>query len=145
MDQVTLGWLAFALLCAIVEAATVSFGYILVALGALVAAAISGLGYGLLWQVVAFSIATALSLIFLRPRILAKMDTSPGVPSRTDRLIGKTARVIEAIDPVTGGGRVLVEGHDWAALAGEAVAAGEEVTVEGADGIRLKVRRAARA
>ena len=45
----------------------------------------------------------------------------------------------EPIDPVRGSGRVLVDGHDWAARAAVAVTPGMRVRIVGADGIVLLV------
>jgi membrane protein implicated in regulation of membrane protease activity len=54
-------------------------------------------------------------------------------------LIGQTARVTKAIDPIGGPGRVLVQGHDWAASSTEAILEGALVEVLGSDGIVLLV------
>jgi membrane protein implicated in regulation of membrane protease activity len=141
MEKAALVWLTAGVLCIVVEIATPTFGWVLVGAGALVSCAVAAAGYGFIWQLTACGGVSALLLIFLRPHIMRKLGTSPGVPSRTDKLVGRTARVTEAIDPVSGNGRVLVDGHDWAAQSGETIAVGAEVTVEGADGIRLRVRR----
>lgn len=62
-----------------------------------------------------------------------------GVPSRTDRLVGLTGKVTHAIDPIHGGGRVLVAGEDWAAQSFEPIPVETRVIVDGADGIVLTV------
>jgi membrane protein implicated in regulation of membrane protease activity len=54
-------------------------------------------------------------------------------------LIGRAARVTQGIDPVTGSGRVLVAGEDWAASSASPLPAGAAVEVTGADGIVLQV------
>jgi membrane protein implicated in regulation of membrane protease activity len=141
MDKQALLWLVLAVLCGVIEIATPTFGYILAAAGALLSCVAAAMGYGLAVQLAVFGVSTALMLVFLRPHIVRKLGASPGVPSRTEKLVGRVGRVTEAIDPVSGSGRVLVDGHDWAAAADEALAAGVEVKVEGADGIRLRVRR----
>jgi membrane protein implicated in regulation of membrane protease activity len=66
----------------------------------------------------------------------------PGVPGRTDALIGRHGIVTQEIDPVRGTGRVNVGGEDWAARSAADVETGARVTVIGADGIVLEVRRA---
>lgn len=141
MDKSALVWLVFALICAITELATPIFGFILIGAAAVAAAAFAALGCGWPVQMAAFVIGATLALTILRARILAKLSQTPGVPSRTDKLLGRAARVTEAIDPATGQGRVLVDGHDWAAQAAEAIPAGADVRVEGSDGIKLKVKR----
>lgn len=143
MATPALAWLLFGVVCCAVEMLVPAFGFCLVGAAALVASAIAGSGYGFWAQIGAFGVGSALSLTVLRTRILKKIAAdAPGVPSRTEKLLGHSARVTEAIDPVTGAGRVLVDGHDWAAQAAEPISAGAEVKVEGADGIRLRVRRA---
>lgn len=141
MEKAALFWLAAGIFCIVIEIATPSFGWLLIGVAGLIACAVAAAGYGMIWQMAAFGVAAVLLLYFLRPYIMRKLGPSPGVPSRTEKLVGMTARVTEAIDPVSGNGRVLVDGHDWAAQAGETIAVGAEVKIEGADGIRLRVRR----
>lgn len=142
MNEPGLIWLVIGLVCCGVELLVPAFGMCLVGAAALVTSTIASAGYGFWPQMGAFIVGSALALTVLRTRIIKKLAAeAPGVPSRTDKLLGRSARVTEAIDPVTGNGRVLVDGHDWAALAPEAIAAGAEVRIEGADGIRLRVRR----
>jgi membrane protein implicated in regulation of membrane protease activity len=143
MDKAALAWLVFGLLCAVAELLTPVFGFVLVGAAAVVSSAFAASGYGLVAQLIAFAVGTTIALTVFRTRIMSKLAAdAPGVPSRTEKLVGRSARVTEAIDPVTGVGRVLADGHDWAALAEEPLAVGVEVRVEGADGIRLRVRRA---
>ena len=141
MDKAVIVWLVIALFCVIIEVVTPMFGFLLVGFAAGLAAALAGAGMSAAVQIVVFGLATIFSLTFLRSRIAAKLAEAPGVPSRTERLIGKTGRVTEAIDPVSGQGRINVDGHDWAAEAAEPIPVGKDVCVEGADGIRLKIRR----
>mgnify|MGYP001565630778 CR=1 FL=1 len=133
-------WLIFAMGCVIIEIASPMFGFVLLGGSAVVGAALAAAGYPLWLQIVAVAIAAMLSLTLLRPRILAKIAVSPGVPSRAERLIGKVGKVVEPIDPVAGTGRIIVDGHDWAATAVTAIAVGSLVVVDASDGIRLSVR-----
>lgn len=142
MDKGTISWLVFALVCGILEVATPGlFGFILVGAAAVLAAIACELKQGVAVQLGVFAVAAAVLLTGLRSFILKRMGDSPGVPSRTERLVGHVGRVTEALDPVSGGGRVLVDGHDWAAQASEALAVGTQIRVEGADGIRLSVKK----
>ena len=130
-------WVIVALVAGILEVIVPAFGFIFVALAALVTAMLAWLQIGLAFQVVIFA-ALALGLIvLLRPVFLKRLG--PGVPDRTDALKGKLAEVTESIDPVRGTGRVIVEGHDWAARAPVPVATGARVQIVGADGIVLLV------
>ena len=131
-------WVIVALRAGILEVVVPAFGFVFVTLAALLAALLALFGMGLTPQVIAFAAAALLLLVFLRPFFLRRIG-GPGVPSRTDVLHGKLAEVTEAVDPVRGTGRVLVEGHDWAARAAVAVPVGARVRVDGADGIVLLV------
>ena len=135
--SVPLLWLLVAILAAIVELVSPLFGFIFAAAAALVAAA-AGLGFSLLAQVVVFVATLLLALGLVRPRLLSRLG-SPGVPSRTQALIGKPAKVTERIDPATGSGRVVVAGEDWAASSPSPLPAGAAVWVTDADGIVLQV------
>ena len=86
-----------------------------------------------------FAVVVAVSLALLRPRMVGWLGRAPGVPSRTDTLIGKQGQVTQAINPTLGTGRVIVAGEDWAARSTSVVAAGVDVRVVGADGIVLEV------
>src|ERR1700716_3191192 len=109
-------WVIIALGAGILEVVVPAFGFVFVTLAALLAAVLALLGLVLALQVVAFAAASLLLLFVLRP-FFARRIVGPGVPSRTEALRGKLAEVTEAIDPVRGTGRVIVEGHDWAARA----------------------------
>src|SRR5262252_2475046 len=131
-------WVVVALVAGILEVAVPAFGFVFVTLAALVAAVLALFGLDLAIQVVVFAGATLFFLLVLR-RVFIHRLGGPGVPSRTEVLRGKLAEVTEPIDPVRGSGRVLVEGHDWAARSPVAVPAGARVVIVGADGIVLLV------
>lgn len=137
----TLFWLVMAAVAAILEMVSATFGFIFVTGAALVAAALGRFGLGLAGQIVAFAVVLVLGLLLLRPRLVKRFG-APGVPSRTDRLVGQTGEVTEAIDPVRGGGRVMVAGHDWAARSDVPLPVGARIHVRGADGITLLVNPA---
>jgi membrane-bound serine protease (ClpP class) len=61
--------------------------------------------------------------------------------SGKDGLIGEIGLVKEDIDPE---GLIFVHGEYWRATAGEKIEADEKVEVEGADGLMLRVRKAAK-
>lgn len=135
-----LGWLALAIVSAIVEVSIPHFGLIFVAIGAVGAALTAALALSVSDQIVVFGVVLTVSVLALRPRLVASLG-SRGVPSRTDQLIGKEGVVTHDIDPTTGTGRVNVGGEDWAARSIERIPAGMHVRVGGADGIVLEVTR----
>ena len=68
-----------------------------------------------------------------------RSSARPGVPSRTEALVGREGVVTHDIEPTVGAGRVNVGGEDWAARSADADPAGTRVRVVGADGIVLEV------
>src|SRR5437870_11166517 len=109
-----LGWLALAVVSVIVEVSIPHFGLVFVAVAAVGAAAAAALTLTLPLQIVVFCVVLTVSVLALRPRLVAGLD-SRGVPSRTDQVTGKDGIVTHDIDPATGTGRVNVGGEDWAA------------------------------
>ena len=137
IDTPALAWLALAILAAIIEVSTPHFGMIFVSVGGVAAAVAAWLGVGVVGQAVVFALVLGLSLAVLRPRFVSSL--APGVPSRTEVLVGHEGLVTNDIDPVVGGGRVNVRGEDWAARSAAPLKAGTRIRVLGADGIVLEV------
>ena len=108
-------WLIIALIAAIAEILSPTFGLIFVSGAALVALVTALFGAPWFFQLIFFGIALVLCLLFLRPRLNKRFGSTTIPVSRTERLLGLRGRVTEAIDPVHGTGRVLVFGEDWAA------------------------------
>jgi membrane protein implicated in regulation of membrane protease activity len=106
---------------------------------AIVAAFAAYFGTGFVAQLTTFVAVLAVSLLVLRPRMIRRLD-APGVPSRTELLIGREGVVTHEIDERVGAGRVNVGGQDWAARASQPIAAGARIRVVGADGIVLEVK-----
>jgi len=140
-EPTALLWLAVAFVATVIEVSIPHFGSAFVAAGAIAAAAASFLGYGLTVQLSAFIVVLVVSLVTLRSRLLGRLG-GPGVPSRTAPLVGRHGMVTQDVEPVLGTGRVTVGGEDWAARSTDAIPSGTKVTVVGADGIVLEVRRA---
>ncbi len=137
-DSWTVAWITVALVSAIIEITVPHFGVLFVTVAAIPAALVAFLGYGLSPQLGTFIVVLSASLLLLRPRMMQKLD-APGVPSRTDGLVGREGVVTHDIEATVGAGRVNVGGEDWAARAATPVTAGTRVRVVRADGIVLEV------
>jgi membrane protein implicated in regulation of membrane protease activity len=135
-------WLAAALVAAIVEVSIPHFGFGFVSIGAIAGAAMAYFGYGVTAQMAVFVGVMSVSLLLLRSRLLGRLMSGRGLPSRTEAIIGKQGVVTHDIDTTLGAGRVNVGGEDWAARSSEIIATGTKVRVVGADGIVLEVTRA---
>jgi membrane protein implicated in regulation of membrane protease activity len=135
-------WLAAALVAAIVEVSIPHFGFGFVSIGAIAGATMAYFAYGVTAQMATFVAVLSISLLMLRSRLLGRLMSGRGVPSRTESIVGRHGVVTTEIDPTVGGGRVNVGGEDWAARSSEIIAMGTKVRVVGADGIVLEVTRA---
>jgi membrane protein implicated in regulation of membrane protease activity len=138
LENPALIWVALAILAAIIEVSIPHFGVVFVSVGAVAAAVVSAVGFGLPAQIIVFIVALGLSLVLLRPRLVRQLGAR-GVPSRTDTLIGKQGVVTHDLDSSLGGGRVTVGGEDWAARAATTLPVGTKIRVVKADGIVLEV------
>jgi membrane protein implicated in regulation of membrane protease activity len=131
-------WIVIAVVALAVEASNLNLIFLFGGLAALLAGTLAALGVPPVGQILGFAVAALLIPMLLRPRLLRRLG-GIGVLSRTDALIGQSARVTKAIDPASGPGRVLVQGHDWAASSTEPILEGALVEVLGSDGIVLLV------
>jgi membrane protein implicated in regulation of membrane protease activity len=138
VESAAVAWVILAIIAAIVEISIPHFGLIFVSVGAVAAALASSLNYGFAVQLFVFIVALAISLVVLRPRMMSRLG-APGVPSRTDSLIGRDGVVTFDIETTVGAGRVNVGGEDWAARSATPIAAGTRIRVVAADGIVLEV------
>ena len=95
------------------------------------------------WQMVMFVGLSTVILIATRP--LVKKMQGRRYATNFELDIGKTARVIEAIDNTLGEGRVKLDGTDWSARSedGTPIEEGAIVTVKMVDGAKLIVARQA--
>lgn len=132
-------WVTIAIVAAIIEISIPHLGVIFVSLAAMGGGLASLLGFGVPVQIVAFIVVLGSSLSILRPRMIARLGVAPGVPSRTEALLGVKGVVTQDIDPTMGSGRVNVGGQDWAARSVRPLSSGTTVRVVGADGIVLEV------
>src|SRR5438094_7452996 len=114
IDTPTVAWAILAVAAALVEILLPHFGVIFVSGAAVAAALVAWIGGGLAWQLLTFAVVSTASLLVLRPRLMSRLD-APGVPSRTQALIGKHGQVTHEINSTLGTGRVIVAGADWAA------------------------------
>jgi membrane protein implicated in regulation of membrane protease activity len=106
-------WLAAAAALGVAEffAPTLALG--LLAVAAVVAAVVAGLGGPLLVQFLAFAITGAAALLIVRPIARRHMAHPPLMREGSDALIGKTAVVVEEVTAVRG--LIRLSGEDWSA------------------------------
>ncbi|PKL01120.1 MAG: NfeD family protein [Tenericutes bacterium HGW-Tenericutes-1] len=139
-DTMIIIWAAVFVLAGFIEATTMDLTSIWFSGGALISLLIAIIfPNSLVAQFLAFTIVSALMLIFLRPifkRYLKKNE----VRTNADRLIGKNAYCIKAISP-DNRGEVKIDGKIWTAVANEEININEKVEVLAIDGVKLVVKK----
>lgn len=111
-------WVVATVAAVVGELVTTSFFLVFFALGAVVALGLAALGFGLPAQISGFVVASAASLVLLRPAVVHRLSFrgSEGY-ERRGGIVGKSATVTAAIEP-GGSGQVEVGGGEyWSARA----------------------------
>ncbi len=135
-------WVIVATALFVLEIFTPGFVLAAFAVGCLASALVSAAGLSLPLQLLAFSVGTLTAFLGIRPLVLQRLHSGDhSFRSNVDALVGKTARVLEAVDPGSDTGRVNVAGEDWKAVSatGEPIATGSTVTVVEVDGTKVVV------
>lgn len=121
-------WIIILIAGVLAEAATFTLISVWFALGALAAVIASAIGAGTAVQIAVFLAVSVISLAATRP-VVKKIMPKRYIPTNGELDIGKSAVVIEKIDPVSGTGRVRVEGVDWGARSSDGSVIDEGKTV----------------
>ena len=134
-------WAVVAIVCLILELTAGDFFIICFSIGAFFAAIVAALGGGGYLQLLAFSVFTLISLVWVRP--FAKRYLHKGEDTRVsnaDALMGRQGRVVEAVKS-DGFGRVQIDGDIWKAVTNEAhdIPEGTNVRVVGRESTIITV------
>lgn len=134
-------WAIIAVVSLILELFSGDFFIMCFAIGAAVSLLCALCGLSLTAQIIIFSVASVLSVLFVRPVALKYFHRNdPQRASNADALLGREGRVSQTI--VAGGdGRVAIDGDDWKAVSadGSAIAQGTPVRVVGRESIIITV------
>ncbi|MBP5160238.1 MAG: NfeD family protein [Lachnospiraceae bacterium] len=136
-------WLGLFIVLLLIELFTVGLTTVWFAAGALIALVLASCGVSLPAQIIAFVIVSALLLVFTRP-IAVKYLNGRRTKTNVDSLIGKHAKVTEAISNTDEKGAVFVDGKEWTARAAsesDLIEAGAQVNVLSIEGVKLIVER----
>jgi membrane protein implicated in regulation of membrane protease activity len=128
-------WLILAALLGVAEVLTLTFFLGAVALAAVIAALVAAAGGNIILQLLAFVVASVLSIWLLRPLARRHVQTPPAIRTGTAALVGKPAIVLERVDDH--GGRVRIGGEEWSARAffdGQVMEPGARVEVAKIEG-----------
>jgi membrane protein implicated in regulation of membrane protease activity len=130
-----IAWLIVAALLGVAEVMTATLAFGLLAVAAVVAAIVGGVGLGLPFQLAAFAVAAGAGLGVVRPLAVRHIRQPPLLRTGTSALIGRSALVIEEV--TTHGGRVRIGGEVWSARSYEesqVIPAGSSVDVFAIEG-----------
>ncbi|MCX6141531.1 MAG: NfeD family protein [Candidatus Kapabacteria bacterium] len=124
-------WLAAAILLFILEIVTPGFVLANFAVAAMAASAAAWLDASFNVQLIVFVVTCLVSFVAIRP-LLHKtlMKTSHSTPTGSDAVVGRLARVTDAIPASPDGGRVQVDGDSWRAMSVDGMPIAEGVTVK---------------
>ena len=142
MDIAAWVWLAVVVAAGIFEAVTAGLVSIWFCAGGIAALIAAVLDAPAVWQLVIFTLVSALALLVTRP-IVKKFKKTKPEPTNADRLIGKTAKVTQSIDNANSTGTVYADGKTWTArsASGENIADGSMVTIVKIEGVKLFVEQ----
>jgi membrane protein implicated in regulation of membrane protease activity len=106
-------WLVLAAVLGVAEIMTTTLAFGLIAAGAVVAGVVGVAGAGLPFQLIAFGVASAAGLGVVRPIAVRHIKQPPLLRTGTSALVGRSAKVVEAI--TDDGGKVRIGGELWSA------------------------------
>ena len=128
-------WLVLAALLGVAEVMTTTLAFGLLAVAAVVAAIVGGVGLGLPFQIAAFAVAAGAGLGVVRPLAVRHIRQPPVLRTGTSALVGRSATVIEEVTPLAG--RVRIGGEVWSARSydeAQVIPAGSTVDVFAIEG-----------
>ena len=134
-------WVTAVILFAILEALTAQLVSVLFVFGSVGGLITSLLGAPVWMQLVVFLALSLITLVGTRP-FVRKITRNKPQETNADRVIGKTAVVVEPIDNLAGRGQVRVLGSVWTARSqndGITIPMGQNVIVQKIDGVKLIV------
>jgi membrane protein implicated in regulation of membrane protease activity len=138
-------WVIVAIAFAVAEVLTVAFFAVFITIGALGAAVVSLLGFGLLVQAIVLGVLGVAGIMIARPFLVERLHIGrPALRSGADSMVGQRAVLLEPILGVGQPGHVKIAGELWPALTedGSPVAANTLIIVTALRSTTLIVRPA---
>jgi membrane protein implicated in regulation of membrane protease activity len=136
MDALWLVWLGLALVAGVIEIFSLSLVFVMVAGGALTAAAVAALTHSVALSAITFAATSGLLMFAVRPTLLKYSRlVGPGTTTGVAALVGRQAEVIAEV--TSRGGQVKIAGEIWSARSdrpGAALEIGSPVRVVEIDG-----------
>lgn len=137
----TIIWIFVAVLLLALEAVTVQLVSIWFAVGAVLATIPAQLGASFPIQMLIFVLGSIITLVIGRPLIRKKLTVKNPEKTNLDATVGKTAVVVQTIEPNSSKGRVFVDGLSWQAKSKENnfIQEGSKVVIERIVGVTAVV------
>lgn len=135
-------WIIALVFFGVLEAATVQLVSIWFMGGAAAAYLTASFGFDYTAQITVFVLVSAVLLLLTRPLVKKRLEKTK-TATNADSLIGKETLVTDDISNINEKGSVKIGGVIWAArsLSGEDIPAGQTVTVEKIEGVKLIVSK----
>jgi membrane protein implicated in regulation of membrane protease activity len=108
-------WLIVAAVLGVAELLTTTLAFGLIAAAAVVAAVVGAFHLDLAFQLVAFVVAAAAGISFVRPIAIRHIKQPPVLRTGTAALVGRPAIVLEEVTEHSG--RVRIGGEEWSSRA----------------------------
>lgn len=134
-------WLVILAVMIVIEIATLGLTTIWFGIGAIGAAIVAGMGYGIWVQLAVFTVLSVVAMALCRPFAVRYLNKDKEKTNVED-IVGKTAVVSRQIDNEMATGEVRVDGMEWTARSedGRVIAENERVTVVAVEGVKLIVK-----
>nr|MBP3599274.1 NfeD family protein [Eubacterium sp.] len=134
-------WLVVLAIMLVIEALTLGLTTVWFGVGAIGAAIVAWLGYGIWAQIIVFAILSVVAMALCRP-IAVKYLNKDKEKTNVDDVIGKTVVVTKEIDNEQARGTVMLNGMEWTARSedGRIIAEKEKATVVSVEGVKLIVK-----
>jgi len=132
-------WLALAVVFLLLELASPAFLFVCFTVGALLGAASTVVTDSYLVQALVFAVVSIVAIPVSRP-LANRFSRKKGARvSNVDALIGRSAHVVETIDPAANTGIVRIGPEKWRAIAERKIESGKTVIVTKIDGVTATV------
>ena len=137
-----LTWLIIAVVLGAVEAMTVDLVAIWFAVGAFITILPASFGAPFVVQLLFFIGISLITLVFTRP-VAKNLLKVKKVSTNADQIIGMVGIVTQPIENISGSGRVLVNGLEWAARSddGAPIQEKENVLIKSIEGVKVIVEK----
>src|SRR6202171_6877842 len=110
-------WIIVAIAFAVAEVMTVAFFAVFITIGALAAAVVSLLGFGLLVQAIVLGVIGVVGILAARPFLVERLHIGRrALRSGAESMVGQQALLTEPILGLGQPGHVKIAGESWAAL-----------------------------